>query len=64
MASASSCAMTPCAASMRACALEPAMSCAYNALSTGSDAPKRCVNASAPSVNLPEHSAMPLLPYA
>ena len=29
---------------MRACACDPAMSCAYSALSTGSDAPKRWVN--------------------
>ncbi len=64
MAAASSAAMTPADPSMRACACDPAISCAYSALSTGNDAPKRCVNSLTFSVNLPDHKAMVLSPYA
>ncbi len=58
MAAASSSPMMPWAASMAPWAFEPAMSWAYIFWSTGSDAPNRWVKASAPSVNLPDHSAM------
>ena len=58
MASASSSGMMPCAASIFACARDPAISCLYSALSTGSDAPNARVTGAASSSNLPLHSAI------
>ena len=63
--SASSWLIIPCSESIVACAFEPAMSCLYMRLSTGSDAPKRWVNSFADAVKRPDHSAIKSLsiPY-
>ena len=58
--SASSWGMTPWRASIFACAMEPAMSCAYMLLSSSSDAPNSCVNSLTPCSKRPDQSAIPV----
>lgn len=63
MASQSPWEMMRCLASMRACAFEPAISCLYRCLSTGSDAPNSCVATATSSLNRPPQSAILIHPF-